>query len=360
MKLHITESAVSSLARTAITARIVYGVLIDMPELLNAGWLSVLLGAVLALPIVLIVCALRKKASGEIPKAAHPVLFRMVCAVFFIITVCDSAAILSAISGSVSYMALNSIPSAYLLIPTSIVCAWCLLRNGDAIGTSAGIWNRFLPWLLGIMLLLEFKSFRPAWLTPVLGPGIPTLFSGAVRCGGWFALSSALYLIAEPGKHQKSRNLEPLKTLVVSSALSLLICMMHSMMTPAITDPALTLRSFRIDTLLANGRSTLALQLPSISLWFTSLLFLLLMDSFTSAALLERIFPSLDRLSSPIISVLMTVLLSFFQFSGRTGSLSLADWIYAAEFLSVICIALSLKKQERSSIACIRSNQSPH
>ena len=51
MKFRISDSAAASLSFLAITARIFSGVAMDMPDLHNAGWLAVLLGGVLSLPL---------------------------------------------------------------------------------------------------------------------------------------------------------------------------------------------------------------------------------------------------------------------------------------------------------------------
>lgn len=59
MKLQITDGAAAPLIALAVSMRIVFGVVIDMPRLYCAGWLSALLGGALALPMAFAVQRLR-------------------------------------------------------------------------------------------------------------------------------------------------------------------------------------------------------------------------------------------------------------------------------------------------------------
>ena len=80
MKFQIREGAAASLGATAVVARILYGVTIDLPWLYNSGWISVLLGGVLALPVALAAAQLRAASAGKSPLSAlnarRPVLAR--------------------------------------------------------------------------------------------------------------------------------------------------------------------------------------------------------------------------------------------------------------------------------------------
>ena len=53
--------------------------------------------------------------------------------------------------------------------------------GGQAVGGAARVWLRVMPVLLVIAILLQLRSFRPAWLARVLGPGTEMLASGTVR-----------------------------------------------------------------------------------------------------------------------------------------------------------------------------------
>lgn len=330
MKLQISTGAVSSFARLAVIARVVCGVIIDMPELMNAGWLTVLLGGLLAPPAAFAVSQLRRTGSNP---------SKLLCVFFCIIAICDAATVASSIADSASYMALNTSPAVYLLLPQLALCLFCLRLNGDALGTSAGIWNRILPWILLVVILLQAKDYRPEWLTPVLGPGLPEIVTGSLRAAGWFILPTALYLIAEPGIGGKSVPLTPMKTLGVCTLFAAFICLITSMTMPAIPDKNLFSRSFRLDALLSNGRTGLAQQLPIISLWYLGLFYSLLFDMFTAAAMLQALRPDWNRHACIWIPIIITGILACEKFAGRNAALKVADWLYILQS-ALIAIAM--------------------
>lgn len=332
MKLQISASAACTFARLAIIARVICGVIIDMPELMNAGWLAVALGGLLALPAAFAVS--RYKAAGGQPS-------KLICGAFFIVAVCDAAAVSSSIADSASYMALNSTAAVYLMLPQLALCLFCLRLNGDALGSSAGIWSKILPWLLAIVVLMQAEDYRPGWLTPVLGPGMPQLLTGTLRAAGWFSLPTALYLIAEPGIGGKPAPLKPVKTLGLCVGFTAFICVSFSMAVPAITDENLFTRAFRLDSLLANGRTGLALQLPTITLWYLGLFYALLFDMFAAASMLQNVLPDWNRHACIWVSMIVAGLLGAGPLSGRTASLRLADWLYIVQSLLLMVAMLT-------------------
>lgn len=333
MKLSISTSAVGSFAKLAITARVVFGVLIDMPELLNAGWLSILLGGILALPLA---CALSKLRfhRSEIPRACLDGVYM----VFFAIAVSDAAVVTAGIADSASYLALNSAPSAYLMIPLFFLCFFCLRLNADAVGASAAIWGKVLPWLIAIVVLLQIGEYQPQWLTPVLGPGIPPLLTGAVRIAGWLALPSALCLVSQP---DDSLQLQPVKILGCNIFLSAFLAVISGMMTPAIQSENLFTRAFRLDILLANGRSGLSLQFPAIALWYVSLFYALLFDVTAAAVLLQSLLTRWNGHACLCFTLVVTALFSFSKLSTQGASLRMADWLFPLQGLLIALVILS-------------------
>lgn len=338
MKLQISTGAACTFARLAIIARVICGAIVDMPELLNAGWLAVLLGAILALPVAFAVSQFRK-ANVKPPK--------LLCAAFCIIAICDAATVSSSIADSASYMALNTSPAVYLMIPQLALCLFCLRLNGDALGTSAGVWSKILPWLLLIVVLLQAKNYRPEWLTPMLGPGLPTILTGALRAAGWFVLPTALYLIAEPCINSAPSPLVPMRTLCVCAGFAAFICLISSMTTPSLLDENLFTRAFRLDALLANGRTGLAQQLPTISLWYLGLFYALLFDMFTASAMLQTIRTDWNRHACIWIPMIATGILGGSKLAGRTAALRVADWLYIAQaaLLAVAMVIALLPKK---------------
>ena len=338
MKLQISAGAVESMIRLAIIARTVCGILVDMPELLNAGWLSILIGALLALPLMFAISRLRAVRQNQPVVLPQPLY-----AAFFVIAAWDAAAVASMIADSAGYLALNSTASIYLMIPQFILCLGCLLLNGDALGASAVIWNRFLPVLLLIVILLQADSLQPQWITPLLGAGIPSVLKGALRAAGWFSLPAALFLTSEPGIEGPSKPARPCETLAICALFSALISVFFSMTTPAIPDQALFSRTFRFDALLASGRSSRALQLPTIALWYPSLFYALLFDVFTGALMIQKLLPAWNRHACVWISLISTALFAASRLSHPESVVRASGWLFPVLGVSVvICILQTL------------------
>lgn len=317
MKHCISDRSLSSLLKLAVTARIASGVIIDMPGLLNAGWIAVLLGAILSLPPLWAIVQCRR-SNIRLPRPAVPLLLSLF--------VFDSASIAGLLADSASYMALNSTYSAYLLLPLLLLCLACLRLNGNAIGSSASFWNRILPWIGLIVVIIQLRDYEPLWLTPFLGPGVRKIAHEAFRIAGWITLPSVLFLITDSAAPEDAAL--PLRTLPAAALLSAGACVIFGMMTPTIADSTLFTRSFRLGTLLANGRTSLALQIPSITLWYIGLFFTLLLDAFASAALLQRCLPRWNRYACTSVTLIIQFLLSSSGLAGRSASLTASALYY--------------------------------
>lgn len=341
MKLQISESAAGAFAVLAITARITGAVLIDMPDLMNAGWLSILFGALFALPVMLMLSTLRKSRQND-PFPVPRVLY----VVFLIISIHDAASVAGIIADSAGYLALNSNASFYLMIPQFILCIGCLLLNGDALGASASVWNKLLPFILLIVILLQAGNYQPQWLAPLFGPGVSSIAGGTLRTAGWFCLPTALLLIAEKDVQSKPGHLRPLRILALCVLFSTLIAVSFSMITPAIADENLFSRTFRFDALLANGRNSLSLQLPAIVLWYTGQFYALLFDVFTCAVMVQRIIPRWPRNACVCISIISTALFAASGFSRPGTAIRYACWLYPILGVSVAtCLLYNIRSK---------------
>lgn len=295
MKFQIREGAAASLGTAAVVARILYGVTIDLPWLYNSGWISVLLGGVLALPVALAAAQLRAASAGKSPLSAlnarRPVLARLLAGMLMLTAAFDATMAVDAIADSAGYAALDSVAKIYLLLPQLALCAWGLTLNGDAIGDSARICNRILLCIFVLFMLREIPDLCPEWLTPILGPGVPALLDGAVRVAGWLSLLAGLFLIAEPDVQHPANAIRPVSVMAIGGAIGMGLVLLHGMMLPALVRAEGFSRYFLLDTVLTNGRTTLALQLPKMIVWFGSLFFLMLSDSFLCAAMLQTVAP---------------------------------------------------------------------
>lgn len=352
MKFRITDSAAAPLAVLAITARIFYGVVIDMTNLHNAAWLSVLAGGLLAFPLMFAAHRLREACPSSpvttLSQRCAP-LARALAGVLALLSLYDAAVMARAIANSASYVALNSLPMFYLMLPQLLLCLWCLSTNGDAIGTAAGIWKRVLLALMVVVILLQFSAYRPSWLTPILGPGAADLLDGAVRVAGWISMLTGLLLIAERDPHGKTRRFQPIKTLTMCVLLAAALLLLRSMMTPPLFKGEESSIYFQLDTLLSNGRAPLSLQLPLVILWFISLLFLLLFDAFLFAAMLQTALPRFGKRLCIAITVVATAILALSNLVSRSTSQMVAEWLFVAQgtivALSMATLLMGDKKE---------------
>ena len=75
--------------------------------------------------------------------------------------------------------ALPLLSAVSLLLPLLIAGMLAACFNGQAVGGAARVWLKFAPVLLLIAILIQMKSYRFEWLTPLLGPaaqaGFPCL-----------------------------------------------------------------------------------------------------------------------------------------------------------------------------------------
>lgn len=181
---------------------------------------------------------------------------------------------------------------------------------------------------------MQANSYRPEWLTPLLGAGWTSVFSGALRAAGWFSLPTGLFLIAKPDVQGRPGSLRPPKLLAISAAFASLVAIVFSMMTPILPDQSLFSRTFRFDALLANGRNDLALQLPTIAIWYPGLFYALLFDVFSGSIMLQQLLPKWPHNACVWACLICTSLLAASHYSGRKAITLASSWL-----LITICVS---------------------
>lgn len=324
-KLKITYKSADSLATTALSARLFSGIVIDSPDLGNCAWISILLGTLLTFPIAWTVSNIHR---SKLSSMAIPCIFRKsMFAVFGLLFAFNAAVTSTFIVSAASYAALDTITTFYLLIPLFAMSIWSLSFNGDSIGSSAHIWSRLLTAIIILISLILIPDYRPAWLTPVFGNGILPAINGAIRIAGWQSLACVVYLIAEQGSAQDDAP-HPVRTLISGTVYAVILSLLFGMLTPMLEIPEASTRFARLDVLLANGRLTLALQLPFLILLFIGLFFLLLYDCFVSAAMIQKCFSAFSKMTSIAVSTAAVLAISLCGFTKRNYSLSAAPFIY--------------------------------
>lgn len=347
MKLQITDGAAAPLIALAVSMRIVFGVVIDMPRLYCAGWLSALLGGALALPMVFAVQRLRD-VCGEAPLETNAPLPRAVSAIFAILSALDGAAVMRGAAHTAGYLSLRTTSLTLLLLPQTLLCVWTLKENGTAIGSAARIWWRILPWLLLIVVLPEWNRYRFAWLTPLLGSGVSDILDGAVRAAGWMSLMLPIALCSRREAEHPRRALRPVRLTCFVAAVSAGLILLRNLMTPPLVHGDLTSRYAQFDLLLSNGRTPLTLQFPLIVLWLVSLLMLLLFDVLSVALTLQRALPGLSGRFCIFAASLGCTALTLLGAGERADAMALARWLYAAQGALLAALMLQNGKKRGS------------
>ena len=352
MKLTISDGAAKSFIVLAVTARIISGIAIDMPELYCASWMSALLGGMLALPMAFSVAQLRARCQ-ESPiqclSAANQWLARLLALVLAAVAAFDTTVTVRRICHSVDYIDLGMLPQWMLLVSQLLLGLWALWRNGDAIGFAARLWNRLLFLLLVIVLVLQWKEYRPAWLTPILGDGIGSILDGALRVAGWLSLGIGLLLFSTRESNGSKRALHPVRLVLLCAGISALLLLIHNMMTPPLIYGNLSFRYFQLDALLSNGRTGLSLQFPVLVIWFISLLTLLLFDSFICASMLQVCFPKARGGVCILLTAALTAILLKCNVYSQRNVLFVSRWMFAIQTTVLLFTMLEIYRKREGT-----------
>lgn len=328
MKLGIRQKPAEYAVSAAVAARVFCGLAVDHPGLHNGAWLSAGIGAALAWPVIMGFAKL--KGNG----AAKPAL----TALLALINLLDGAATAVKLTRSAGYLALERLPAPVLMLPIGLVLFWAICRGGDAIGYSAAIWTRVFAVLMGIVALMQLRTYRPQWLRPLLGGGLLPIFEGGVRAAGWMAGIAGVFLIAE-GDYGEDTH--PYRAALIGAGVAAVLIVLRTMMTPTLRAGYAATWLIRLDTLLNNGRARLYLQLPMIVIWYASLLHLLVLQGFTAAALLQRLLPKLDGRACALAAVAAVVFLPEISI----------DWVEQGVYI-VVAAVLALNLMMGGTRAC--------
>ena len=300
MKLRISRSAAWPAAFCAVSSGVFLTLSLGDGATHNGAWIAALLSALPTLPWLTGLDALRSSLNG---RAGIPLKVALLIGCAW-----NGAVVLSFVTRSADYLTLNHVPAAVIALPLVLALLWCLWRNGDALGWFALLWTRVFPAFMLLVLLLQLRHYRPAWLCPLFGDGWRTLLKSGAMATGAYVPAGALLLVSDAPKHGKVARASAvsIRGAVVAAALLAL----WLMMTPTVRSGDTWL--YRLDTLLTNGRAPLYLQLPMIVLWFISLAQLLSCACFAAAALLQRLVSKLDGRICAVIVVLVCALAAWY------------------------------------------------
>ena len=336
MRLRISRPAARAAAFTASAARVFYALAVETGTVHNGVWISALLGAILAIPLILAVG--RSRGRGN----------RWLLAVLCVASLADSGLVLSAIARSSSFLTMDEVRPILLSLPALLAVFWCVTRNGDAIGYGSMLWVRIFPALLLPVVLLQWRHYRPAWLLPLLGDGWRAIGLGGLRTAGCLIPYTALALVCEDETPENSSKGSFVAALSGGAVLAALLLLPRLMMAP--TNVAGDDWITRLDTLLTNGRAPLYLQLPMILLWYGGLFHLTTCGSFAAALLLQRLIPALDGRLCALFALLAALAVALSPLPSALPGSAAQPWLFPAvtALAALRCWTLKMKGGRRS------------
>jgi len=317
------------LACVAAITRIFYGIMTDSPELFHAGWISVILGGIITLPLFISIESISKYIDKK------GIAARIASFVFLVNALLDGAITARCISNSATYVAFNHSVRFFLLLPLFLAILWALYCGGEALGSAARLWIWVFPLFMIVIIIFQLPQYRWTWLTPVLGPGIKEILDGTVDSAGWISSVAGLLFLGSGGKDAYKRgSLIKLHATIIS--VSLVLIVLRYMMAPSLLSSGNRTRIFHLDLILTNGRAPLLLQLPLTIIWFISLFNLLSASSFVASACLQMLFARFKTPVCIISAIAITGALSMSVITERIPSGFYSDWQFAFNALGII------------------------
>lgn len=266
----ISRRMLTRLVYVAFVSSVYRLIVIDLSETGNAAWLTVLLGAIMALPALFSACALlRHPASVRSVIGKTP--YRLLCGALAAVYTFEAAVAFSSLAESAAYAALYVVPGWALLIFTFITASVIAYRGGNSVGGVAAVWVWAAPALYALTAIPQLESINPNWLMPLLGPGWETLLRCACPVSLLFSLIPFSMLLDDRTRETHGKPGSLLRLFIFCAISVSFLCAVHASVYPSL--PFLSnSRSMRLDLLLSGGKTNRAVQLPMLLLWYGSLI----------------------------------------------------------------------------------------
>lgn len=284
----IDKKSAAALGVIGVGFKLCYALIIDTPRLTGAFALTHLAGALGFLPALLSLGLLERqypgaepeellaRAGGRAGRGAYYVLLSL----FLLVSATLSAAELIDVA---TYIALSGQGKNWLNVATvAAVCA-CALCGCRAVAGASRVRVLLLPLLLLLIVAVQYHSFVPRWLLPLLADGPKVIGREAVALAGVNMLLVPIWMLCGSWRTAAC-------TYGKVTLFTLTVALFYGMLAPTMPFAQHT-RFFRLDTLLSNGRTSLSLQLPHMIVVYTGLLTGACFCLSMSARLLGRCFP---------------------------------------------------------------------
>lgn len=291
MKYVPGRSAMLPLMFLAIVTRLFCAMAVEYSGAHNAAWICPLIGLILYLPFAF---ALQRAAAigndsawGNLePRLSRPIATLILLA-FAMLLLLDGASMIRMTASTASY-SIGDKAVVTLAIPLALLTGAMILLGPDATGHNARLGLYILGVLMLIIALVQIPAYRPGWLVPLLGGGIPALLTGGLRCAGYMALLTLCWMLAVPDRGKCS----PALCGAIAAAVAALLLLFLQMLSPTFVETELLLPA-RLELILNNGRIAVPLQLVYLLVWYGGFLHLISAETVTAACLLKRLIPGL-------------------------------------------------------------------
>ncbi len=353
--LTVQRRSLCTLTGMAIGFRAFYAVIVNGGQMYGSRWIALLIALLLAAPVALMLIPVRRKysrAGGK--KALNGTVWewgeRLLNLLLFIVLTYDAAATIRILCGTAKYVAMPEANLVFLEVVTAAVAALAALMGAAAIANGAVLWRRLMAALIVLLAAVQASSFRAAWLTPVLGPGLKTLAAEAMPAAGMFSFAAAGFFMMDPEHDEKGTAL--VKTVLKSGLVTVALGVLFCMLTPALKDE-LSSRSFRIGRLLANDRAGLSLEMPYVVLLYSGMLTMLLFETAAAASAARIVLPGIKAEFCTLAVVIMALAIAVSGLAERETVERISAWYYpviAVPALLAGCAAwLRGRKEEKAA-----------
>lgn len=339
-----------ALGMVAVTSRLIYSALVDMPQLGNGIWIALGVALMLCLPLSLLLDWLGHSFNAPAHQVLEQALGTVTARVWYIaafaLMVWDAACdgrMLNCIS---SYFALSARSLVVLFGLTVVVVSVGCLRGMQTISDVAQVWLRFVPLLLLMIIIALFSRAQFGWLFPLLGGELTNSLMAGFSLGGHCALISLFCLSANPSREKN--DFMTTKILASSILLCALVALLARVMSPHLVNVETT-RVLAIERLLANGRAPMTLQLFTMIISYSNLLLTCSFDLLMSAHLLKLTIPALPGWACVAVSGAICLALGLMGWAEQYAALFLNAYRYFVLALPaiVLCCAALIKQKRR-------------
>jgi len=294
MNLSYGRSSAAAMVIAGAAARVFCGMGVEYSAAYNAGWICPLAALLFCLPLT-IVLRMAGKLGNDSPwnnmaRACPKAIADAVAALFVLLLIYDCAIITRLTAATANFVSLNNITLPLLVLPLVLTQLAVNLLPSDSEGFCARIWLLILPLMLLVVAVVQFKSYNPAWLTPLLGGGLPAIAQGGLYCSGWMTLLLLPWLTAVPDRAGN----KPFRALFSAALISAVLLIVLRMLCPSMVETDLS-EIERAEIILSNNRVSHILQMFLTLLWFGSLLHLICVESVAAVSFVRSRFPKLPR-----------------------------------------------------------------